>query len=147
VLFVTDFSQASLAALPYAISFAERWETQLALLHILPPSVLAVDRLHWSTMADVVQLELEAHMSARLRLEHLTERAIGDHDAAITVEFGEPAEGIVRAARALQAQAIVMGLKRTAHVEAASHVRWSIAYDVVCAGGCPVLTVRESPDQ
>jgi nucleotide-binding universal stress UspA family protein len=147
MLFATDFSEASLAAMPYATSFASQWKTHVALAHILSPSALAVDRQRWPTVSDVAELELEAQMNARLRLERLAERGGCDSDAAFSVEFGEPAEGIVRAARALQVQAIVMGLKHTAHVEAASHVRWSTAYDVACAAGCPVLTVRESRGQ
>lgn len=83
-------------------------------------------------------------MGVRRRLEQLTLHTIPDVEAAIIVQFGEPAEGIVRVARALRARAIFMGLKPKAHIDARSHLGWTIAYDVVCAAGCPVLTVRDS---
>jgi nucleotide-binding universal stress UspA family protein len=60
------------------------------------------------------------------------------------VNVGEPAEGILRTASKLDAEVIVMGLRRRSHVETISHLPWSTAYDVVCHALCPVLTVREN---
>ena len=63
-------------------------------------------------------------------------------ESLFMTEFGEPAEGILRAAEVLHAEAIIMGLNRRAHVEMISHLPWSTAYEVVCRAVCPVLTVR-----
>jgi nucleotide-binding universal stress UspA family protein len=58
------------------------------------------------------------------------------------VEFGSPSETILHVANRFAADAIVMGLRRTTRIGAASHLPWAVAYEVVCASSCPVLTVR-----
>jgi len=42
----------------------------------------------------------------------------------------------------LKVDLIIMGLRRSTHIEAASHVPWATAYEVVCRAGCPVVTAR-----
>jgi nucleotide-binding universal stress UspA family protein len=71
-------------------------------------------------------------------------QAIPGLEVAAVAQFGEPAEAIVGVARALRARAILMGLKPKTRIVADSHLGWTIAYDVVSAANCPVLTVRES---
>ena len=56
--------------------------------------------------------------------------------------FSTSAEGILRAAEVLHAEAIIMGLNCRAHVDMISHLPRSTAYEVVCRARCPVLTVR-----
>jgi nucleotide-binding universal stress UspA family protein len=57
------------------------------------------------------------------------------------VEFGFPTEKILQVASDLKVDFIIMGLHRSTHIGTVSHT-WTIAYEVVCGAGCPVLTVR-----
>ena len=58
------------------------------------------------------------------------------------VEFGEPDEMILHTVTSLNADVIIMGLHRSAHIGTASHTPWATAYNVVRRANCPVLTVR-----
>jgi nucleotide-binding universal stress UspA family protein len=141
LLFPTDFSEASLRALPYAISLANQRRIKLVLFHVLSPVPQVIgDR--WWTAGDVVQARAEAKATTRKRLERLTAAANLAIEPAFMVEFDEPAESILRAAKVLGVEFIAMGLKRRTHVETLSHLPWSTAYDVACRALCPVLTVR-----
>lgn len=142
-LFVTDFSEASLCALPYAISAANHFGTKLVLLNVISdiPMPEGVDR---PSANDVIRMRENARSSSLRRLEDLTCQNL---KLAIkpecVVEFGEPAEKILQVANTLHSDAILLGLHRTAHVSAVSHMPWATAYDVVCGAGCSVLTVRD----
>jgi nucleotide-binding universal stress UspA family protein len=141
-LFATDFSEPSLRALPYAVSFANQRRTKLALLHMLSP-VPHLDGNAWYTASDVERMRRGAQLTTRKHLEELTARADLAVEPAFLAEFGEPADGILRTAGALHAEVIVMGLKSRTHVDTLSHLPWSSAYRVVCGAACPVLTVRD----
>jgi hypothetical protein len=56
---------------------------------------------------------------------------------------GPISEKILETAEQLKVDLIIMGLCRSRHVEASSHVPWGTAYEVVCGAGCPVVTVRQ----
>jgi nucleotide-binding universal stress UspA family protein len=143
LLFATDFSDASLRALPHATSLANRRGSNLVLLHILPP-VPEIEGHRWYTASDVVKMRRAAESGARKRLEQLIANFRLVAEPQFVVNVGEPAEGILRTASKLDAEVIVMGLRRRSHVETISHLPWSTAYDVVCHALCPVLTVREN---
>ncbi|HUI41467.1 MAG TPA: universal stress protein [Terriglobia bacterium] len=141
-LFATDFGEASLHALPYAISFANEFGTKLILLHVAP-AVPMPEGFHWSTAGDVTEMRENARRASLRRLEELTSQNI---ELALKpeflVEFGLPGEKILQAAATLKVDAIIMGLHRSTHIGTASHLPWATAYEVVCGAGCPVLTVR-----
>jgi nucleotide-binding universal stress UspA family protein len=143
LLFATDFGDASLRALPYAISFANHFSTKLVLLHVEPINPVP-EGFHWSsTSSDPQKLRDDARYKAVERL-----REILSHQAPLTVKpefvvkFGAPGETILRVAAEQQADLIVIGLNRTRHVDTACHTPWATAYAVVCEAACPVLTVR-----
>ena len=61
----------------------------------------------------------------------------------VAVEFGEPGDRIIEAARQRGADLIVMGVRDAAgHIGAATHLDRAIAHKVVAHAPCPVLTVR-----
>ncbi len=62
--------------------------------------------------------------------------------AEVAVEYGEPAERIVKVAKQRGADLIVLGVRKTAHIGAATHLERAIAHKVVAHAPCPVLTVR-----
>ncbi len=145
LLFATDFSDASLKALPHAISLANQRGSSLVLLHILAP-VPDIEGHRWYTAADVVEMRGAAKSSVRKHLQQLIADVRLAAEPEFVVDFGEPAEGILRTASKLDAEVIVMGLRCRDHVQTLSHLPWSAAYNVVCKAPCPVLTVREDSD-
>lgn len=139
ILFATDLSTESLAALPYAVSFANRRKTRLVLLHMLPP-VPQTDSNRWYTASDVVQIRKEAEASVRRQLLDLVSATKLELEPVCIASFGSAVDGIVKTACCLNAMGIALGLKP--HHQAISHLPWSTAYQIVCSAECPVLTVR-----
>ncbi len=141
-LFATDFSGPSLRALPYAISAANHFGTKLVLLYVVP-AVPMPEGLARPTADDVMQAQENARTANLRRLEELTSQ-----NAPLTVkpeflvEFGSPTEKILQAANTLKADAIILGLHGSTHIETKSHMPWATAYEVVCGACCSVLTVR-----
>jgi nucleotide-binding universal stress UspA family protein len=142
ILFATDFKEGSLHALRYAISYANHFGTKLVLLHVLP-AVPMREGSHRPTADAVMDLQEHARSDRLRRLEALaSQHAKLAVAPEFLVEFGSPSETILQVANRFDADAIVMGLRRTTHIGAASHLPRAVAYDVVCASSCPVLTVR-----
>ena len=141
-LFPTDFTPASLHALPYAISFANHFGAKLVVLHVLPVAPIP-EGFHWSTTGDLTQMRDEARMASQRQFEELN---LQNTQMAIQPEFivkhGIPGEQILLASHALKADLIILGLHRHEHIEAVSHMPWHLAYKVVCDAHCPVLTIR-----
>ncbi len=138
-LFATDFGDASLRALPYAVSFANRVGTRLILLHVIPPLSIS---FHRATAHDIKQAEEVARQNGLRRLRELTEDTELTVRPEFMVVFGSPSEKILEAAESFTADAIIMGLHRGTHVGTASHMLGTTAYEVVRRAGCPVMTVR-----
>jgi nucleotide-binding universal stress UspA family protein len=133
VLFATDFTPESRAATSYAISIAEENDAKLILLHVagLPG-------------------ERKRNTEQRLSVEeamHLLEGLVPSESALWCrperiVEYGQPAERILEAARERGADLIVLGVRETRHFLAATHLEGSTAHKIVASALCPVLTVR-----
>jgi len=143
-LFATDFGAASSHALPYAISFANRFGAKLVLLHVAPPMAMP-EGFHWSkTTGDVTVLQDNARTEALQRLQDLTlQNDPLTVEPQFTVKFGAPSKKILQVADTLKADLIIMGLNRSTHIDTVSHMPWATAYEVVCGASCPVLTVRK----
>jgi nucleotide-binding universal stress UspA family protein len=62
----------------------------------------------------------------------------------VSIEYGSPAERIIRAAKQRSADLIVLGVRSAQeHIAAATHFERRTAHEVVARASCPVLTVRE----
>jgi nucleotide-binding universal stress UspA family protein len=128
ILYATDFSTASEQAFTFALNLAHASGAKLTLLH-------AIDS------HDVVEGELQkATAQAALRLSDLVQ----DHSdvrTQIAVEQGAAAEVILRKAKEIAADFVIMG----AHGgTVAAHLPWKVVRQVVCHAECPVLTYRIS---
>ena len=142
VLFPTDFSDASITALPYAISMANHLETKLVLLYLLSPMALPDDRRLYTT-ADIAIMREAAELAARDRLKDVASQTSVTTETACVVDVAENIpDGILCAAESFGARGIVMGLHRRKYVELTSHLPWSTAYDVIRRAECPVLTAK-----
>jgi nucleotide-binding universal stress UspA family protein len=135
-LFATDFSSESLAGAPYAVSFAQQNRARLLLLFVMPnpsPSNESEKKLFDLSVAEAMH-----------RLYEIVPRdAHLDPTPEVGVEFGDPADRIVEAAKQRGADIIVIGVRSAAsHLGAATHLQRAIAHKIVAYAPCPVLTVR-----
>jgi nucleotide-binding universal stress UspA family protein len=127
-----DFSSASLAGLPYALSLAQDYQAQLTLLHVVtepstPPE--GVEAITFDRIRD-------------LRSLASSERELWRRPEC-DVKFGNAADGILEAARERNADLIVLGVKAaTGHIGAATHLATATAHSVVALATCPALSVR-----
>ena len=132
ILFATDFSEASLAALPYAISLAEENQAELDILRVVPPPK-SRELVHPSELMDatvrqmkqLVPMEAEAWCKPRY-----------------LAEIGEPAQKILQFAELSKADLIVLGVKRVYRALGVTHIPWTTAHKIIAEARCPVLTVR-----
>src|SRR5262249_44936393 len=142
-LFPTNFDDASAHALPYALAFAKHFAAKLVLLHVVPVMPIP-ETFGWSsTPEDISQLRADAKHTALERVHQFVLRSsLPSVSPELMVEFGKHGETILRVARSLRTDLIIMGLNHSTHGRAISHLAETTAYQVVTAAHCPVLTVR-----
>jgi nucleotide-binding universal stress UspA family protein len=137
VLFATDFGPESVHGLPYAISLAEENRARLTLLHVAPEPTVALPEPEPGTMPVVDPCEVVASTEKQLRALVPDGTQLW-HEPEYMVEFGPPAETIVKIA-AGRADMIVLGVKRPAALT--KHLGAGVAYKIACEATCPVLSV------
>jgi len=133
ILYATDFTPASRAAAAYAMSIAQEHQAHLVLLHVIEPPKAddstrggALVSTTMQLLRDLVPPEAELWC----RPEHV-------------VEYGSPADNILKAAERRHAHLIVLGVhKPEGSLGLATHFVRATAYKVVSEANCPVLTVR-----
>ncbi len=133
VLYATDFSPASQAAAPYALSIALGLEAHLNLLHVVEePKV-----------GELVSATEVMPSSERLLRALIPEDAEFWRDPRYFVERGVASDKILEVAERIPASLIVLGVRKATGVPgAATHLGIGLAHKVVAAAACPVLTVR-----
>jgi len=139
ILHPTDFSRASAPALRRAVALARACRAPLVLLHVMtPPSPFIGEDTPPSSYVDLLIL---ARRSAKRRLAavFVRVRRTGVRARAVFAE-GLPADAILRAARRMRADLIVMGTHGRTGVSRV--FMGSVAERVVRQSRCPVLTVR-----
>ena len=126
ILFATDFSESSLAALPYAISLAQQDRARLYLLHVVQQST-AVSELFWvSRLRDLVPPTIELGCAPKS-----------------FIQYGSPTEAILEVTDELAVDLIVLGARHPpSYLEPARQLRLATAYTVASRAVCPLLTVR-----
>ena len=131
VLFATDFTPESLAGLPYAVSMAREYRAHLVLLHVI---------------RQFKKEEILGELSAADAIRYLTQMLPQDAGLCsrpeLVVKYGEPAKNIIDTASSCDADLIVLGVHHGGGFGATTHVKLTIAHDVVVNAPCPVLTVR-----
>jgi nucleotide-binding universal stress UspA family protein len=133
ILFATDFSPESLAALPFAVSMAQEHQSNLTLLNVTGKPEVG-ELVHAGQFAESTLRRLQALVPAGADLWC---------EPKCRVEQGPEAEKIMEVAIALGADLIVLGVRRPqGGLGATTHLMQSIAHQVVVNAECPVLTVR-----
>ena len=139
----TDYSPASRPAFRKAIELAKALHKELVLVHVLSPVLVPIITGEmYVPPATYDDLQRTSRAVARRHLDRLTAvaRRAGVRVSSRLVEGAPVAEQIVRAARALRADLIVLGTHGRTGVARA--VLGSVASRVVATASCPVLTVR-----
>jgi len=132
VLHPTDFSERSRHALRLAGALARDYGARLVVLHAeLPPTVVYGEGA----------LPLDPEITYREAREELNRLTVPDGDVRAERRFeeGDPAGTILRVARELPADLIVMGTHGRTGL--ARLLMGSVAEQVVRKASCPVLTV------
>jgi len=133
ILYATDFSPESLAALPYAISLAQEHQARLTLLHVVGES----------KVGDLVHAEQYADSIVRHLRSLIPPEAEPWCEPKYMMQHGPEADKIMEAADAIGADLIVLGVRGAeGAMAAATHLSRPIAHRVVTRARCPVLTVR-----
>jgi len=144
VLFPTDFTDASLAAAPYAISLAQENKSRLVLLHVMrTPQELndeARNDYEWK------RFELSVAEAIHRLYQTVLKDAELHFPPQLLVQYGDPAERILATAKERSSDLIVLGVRdASGHIGAATHLERATAHKIVAHALCPVLTVRERP--
>jgi nucleotide-binding universal stress UspA family protein len=133
ILFATDFSPESLAALPFAVSMAQEHQSHLTLLNVTGKAEVG-ELVHAGQYAESTLRRLQTLVPSGAELWC---------EPKCRVEQGPEAEKIMEVAIALGADLIVLGVRGPqGGVGATTHLLRSIAHEVVANAQCPVLTVR-----
>jgi nucleotide-binding universal stress UspA family protein len=132
ILHPTDFTPASRAAIPYAISLAQEHQAHLVLLHV-------IQRPHAAELRHGGEF---VSITMQLLRDLVTPEANFWVDSEQLVEYGSPAETILNVARQRAADLIVLGVRKArGRVGLATHFGRATACQVVSEAICPVLTV------
>jgi nucleotide-binding universal stress UspA family protein len=153
ILFPTDFTAASEAAAPYAMSLVQENRAKLVLLHIMrspePPNSSGRSKNGGNEHERSENDQRRFELSVAEAIHQLYETVPTDADLYFPpqsiVEYGDPAERILSAAKERSSDLIVLGVRdASGHIGAATHLARATAHKVVAHALCPVLTVREN---
>ena len=132
VLFATDFTPASVAAAPYAISLAQENQAELVLLHVIENG----ERTRAETFRGLTVAEAMHQLH-----ENVPPEAEQWCRPETVVVYGEPAARILETAKQKGADLIVMGIRNTGDLFTATHLE-STAHRVIAHAECAILTIR-----
>jgi nucleotide-binding universal stress UspA family protein len=132
IVFATDLSDESLAALPHAMALVQDHNAHLTVLHVLD-----------GTTKGIVDFEA----GAKFALRQMQELAPIDPELGIypdyAVEFGPVADQILRFCEERDADVVVLGVRALrGRLGTATHLARTTAQHIVGHATCPVLTVR-----
>ena len=140
IMHPTDFSPASRAALKRAIEMAQANRAPLVIAHVMAPVIPMMGEGYVSPKV-YEEMDAAARAHARKQLAALLARVKrGGVRASTLLLEGIPHEQIRRAAKARQADLIVMGTHGRTGL--ARFFMGSVAERVIGTAPCPVLTVR-----
>jgi nucleotide-binding universal stress UspA family protein len=131
ILFATDFSEHSAAALPYAISLAEKYGAKILAAHVIPAAVPA-HRGSWDVSIEHVERE------AKEKLEKLAPKLHGiPHELVLGMgPAWKMLSGIIQES---QVDLVVIGTHGRTGAE--KLLMGSVAEEIFRRSPCPVLTI------
>ena len=128
ILIPTDLSSESLGSLPFVALLASAYGASVTVLHVLPEET--------ANNPDAKKLSEPILKS----MTHIFAPQLKNIPTEFAIETGDTVETILKVARERKADLIAMGI-RNAFLPSI-HIRTSVAYRVMAASECPVLTCR-----
>lgn len=128
ILVPTDLSEESELDLPYVALLAKAYGAHVTVLHVMPQD--AASNPDAKKLAEPM----------RRTMMHAFEREVGDPRPEFVIEFGDTVATILDYAIKTKTDLIAMGI-RTAFLPGFA-LRSSVAYRIIAAAHCPVLTCR-----
>ncbi|MHB8835911.1 MAG: universal stress protein [Candidatus Methylomirabilia bacterium] len=140
ILYPTDFSDASLEALRYAVSFARNCRAKLVLMHVVNEKIFSEGlSLARVSAPEALEQEMTAEAGRRLKMIIPAEEREG-LDWEMVILYGMPFLEIIRYAKDNGVDMIVIGTHGRSGME---HIIFgSTAEKVVRKAHCPVLSVK-----
>jgi len=140
ILYPTDFSESSLEALPYALSFAREYKAKLVLLHVVNEQIFSEGlSLARAIAPEALGQEMAQEAERRLKMLIPADQRSG-LDVEMLILHGLPFLEIIRYAKANGIDLIVIGTHGRTGME---HILFgSTAEKVVRKAPCPVLSIR-----
>lgn len=141
ILWPTDFSEPSMAALKAADEMAHHFFAELHLVHVVPPVPVVVHPPGAPTTFNTDEYERQLEDAGRTALKDLAQKKVSkDLKVHQHVARGQPADEIARIAEETGVDLIVIATHGTTGWRRL--VFGSVAGKVVQAAKCPVLTIR-----
>ena len=128
ILVPTDLSEESTRSLPYVVELAKTYGATVTVLHVMPEDA--------ATNPDAKMLSEPVRRS----MMHMYQPLFGDVKPDFAIEFGDTVATILTHARKHNTDLIALGI-RSAFLPG-FQLRSSVAYRVISAAHCPVLTCR-----
>ncbi|MGB9511663.1 MAG: universal stress protein, partial [Candidatus Acidiferrum sp.] len=131
ILCATDLRPGSERVLGYALWLAKDEYAHLTLLHVLKTR----------TDAPWEQPEEERNFALKQLVQLLPAEPSASVQAQCIVEFGVPAERILKVAEEQAVDLLLIGPHHTFHPRVSAHLPWAMLHQVLCHARCPVLKV------
>jgi nucleotide-binding universal stress UspA family protein len=128
IVYPTDLSQESAGAAPYVAALAAAYNAGVTVLHVMPEETAA------NPDAQKLSEPLRAGMVS------MFERPFSGIKTDFVLEVGDTVEGLLKCVRRTHADLIAMGIRNA--FMPGFQLRASVAYRVIVAAPCPVLTCR-----
>ena len=140
ILYPTDFSEASLEALKYAISLARSCQAKLILMHVVNEKIFSEGlSLARVSAPEALGQEMAAEAGRQLKMLIPAEERQG-LELEMVILHGSPSLEVIRYAKDNKVDMIVIGTAGRSGVE---HMMFgSTAEKVVRGAQCPVLSVK-----
>ena len=139
ILVPQDFSEYSLHALKYAITFSSLFKSDLIVLHVVEPIVYPADFSFGQVSIPAMEEEIRKHSEEQLNELIANEVPSGIKVSSI-IKVGKPFIEIIEVAKSESADLIIISSHGRTGMD---HVLFgSTADKVVRKAPCPVLTVR-----
>lgn len=132
ILYPTDFSLDSVRALAYVLSLAQEFQSSVIFLYVAPGRGEDPEN----------RKRLARFFEQRLR-ELVPQEVTSWCHPHFVVDFGDPAEAILKTGEAYKVDLIIMGVRGAGALTRASTHLGSTAYRVVSEARAPVLSVRQ----
>lgn len=128
ILVPTDLSEESMRSLPFVVRIASAYGAKVTVLHVLPEET--------ASNPDTQKLS----EPVRENMIHIFGPRLAPLKAEYAIESGETVETILKAARDKNADMIMLGVRDD--FLPGIHLRTSVAYRIMAASHCPVVSCR-----